>query len=327
MPTVFITGGTGLVGSYIIRHLLGKNYQIKALKRQNSNFEFIQDIAEKVQWIDGDILDVGFLEEATKKVDYIIHAAAVVSFHKEDRAMMYKVNVGGTANVVNVCLKNKNKKLCFVSSVAAIGRHKNRQTYNENTRWENSKLNSHYSKTKHFAELEVWRGIAEGLSAVIVNPSVILGFSDWYRSSTQVFKYVWDEKKYYSEGLVNYVDVRDVAEVIVKLLVSDIEGERFILNADTITYKTLFETIAKYLNKQAPTKKVTPFLSKIAWRVLAISSLFTGKKPLVTRETANTSQNSFIYENSKIIDNLNFKFKNLEESVEWVCKQLVEKHG
>jgi nucleoside-diphosphate-sugar epimerase len=235
---------------------------------------------------------------------------------------MYKVNVEGTANVVNVCMAMGIKKLAFISSIAALGRpdvqHIDSQKtiyINEEQKWEDSPINSHYAKSKYQAELEVWRGVAEGLPAVIVNPSVILGEGDWTRSSTQLFKYVYDKNKFYTEGFVNYIDVLDVAAITVQLLLSDIKNERYVLNAGTTTYKDLFEQIAKGFNQKPPSIRISPFMSQIIWRVEAVRSFFTGKSPLITRETAKSAATRFGYDSHKIQQALNFSFIPLSETI------------
>ena len=254
---ILITGATGLVGSATVRRFLADGHRVSVLHRPDSDRSLLQDVVDRIEWIEGDILDVLSLEKALDNIEYVVHAAAVVSFVPRDEAAMVKVNVEGTANVVNVCLHKGIRKLCHVSSVAALGRPNPRTIesdtpvfIDETQRWEDSPNNSAYAKTKYLAELEVWRGISEGLPAVIVNPSLILGEGDWQKSSTQLFRYVYDGKPFYTEGTVNYVDVRDIAEALYRLVNSDIEGERFILSAGSASYYELFEVIAMGFGKR-----------------------------------------------------------------------------
>lgn len=324
MPKIFITGSSGLVGNYVIRKFLKKDYEVFALKRKNSDLSWLADVQNQINWIEGDILDISLLSEATQNMDFVLHTAAIVSFAKRDRKAMYKINVEGTANIVNACLENSTPKFCQVSSIAAIGRDKPNVKIDESNKWQNSKYNTHYAKSKYMAEMEVWRASVEGLKTVIVNPSVILGASDWHRSSTSLFKYVWDEKKYYSTSLANVIDVRDVADIIFELLVSDIENERFILTANSLSYQALFNKISEKFGKKAPYKKITAFLANLAWRAEGMKALFTGKKPLVTKETARNALLSFHYDNQKIKNTLNYEFRTLEDSIAWICEGLKE---
>ncbi len=330
-PIVFVTGTNGLIGSSVARRLLKEGYQVRGLKRPDSDMRLVKDIQPEIEWIEGDVLDVLSLEKAFAGVTYAIHTAAIVSFIPRDRTRMYDINVNGTANVVNAALEEGIKKLAFVSSVAALGRPDPNKVapggvtvIDENQKWEESPLNSNYGKSKYLAELEVWRGVAEGLAAIVVNPSMVLGEGDWQRSSTQLFKYVYDEKKYYTEGLINFVDVEDVTEAMVKLLLSDIKNERYILSAGHVTYRELFTKIAMAFGKQPPSKAVSFFMAEAIWRVEALRSWLTGSKPLITKETAKTAQTKLVYDGQKIKKALGIDYKTLDETVKRVCAFLTK---
>lgn len=327
---VLITGCTGLVGSATARELLKNGYPVRALARPNSDRSLVKDIESHIDWIEGDILDVSSLETALMGATHVVHAAALVSFAPSHRKIMYKTNVEGTANVVNACLRANIEKLCFVSSIAALGRpdlsrvqaDKRGESIviDENQKWEQSPLNSHYAKSKRQAELEVWRGVAEGLCAVVVNPSVVLGEGNWRLSSSQLFKYVFDQKPFYTQGTVNVVDALDVARAVRLLLFSDIKGERFVLSAGSMTYQTLFGKIATGFKIQPPSTKVTDLMAQIVWRFEAVRSWLTGKAPLITRETAKTSRTNFVMSNQKIIRELGFEFGDIDQSIARICK-------
>ncbi|HNU15740.1 MAG TPA: SDR family NAD(P)-dependent oxidoreductase, partial [Chitinophagaceae bacterium] len=178
---ILVTGGTGFLGSYIIKQLVERNYRVRAIRRNSKLPSWIsKEVLDKVEWVEGDVLDVVALQDAMEEVDTVIHSAAIVSFIKKDRELMYHTNVEGTANVVNMALEKNVRRLIYISSVAALGRTANGGHVNEEKKWEDSKVNTHYAKSKFKAELHVWRGISEGLDAVILNPSTILGFGDWH---------------------------------------------------------------------------------------------------------------------------------------------------
>lgn len=322
---ILVTGANGLIGSAIVRRLVQAGESVRGLRRANSNISTLQGIDQQIEWVEGDILDVPSLEQSLIGIEYVIHAAAIVSFVPRDRAAMYKVNVEGTANVVNACLKAGVKKLAYLSSVAALGRPANLSgnqpiVISEAQKWEESPHNSHYAKTKYLAELEVWRGIAEGLSAVMVNPSVVLGEGDWQRSSIQLFKYVWQEKPFYPAGTINYVDVQDVAEIIVRLLQSDLTNQRFILSAGSLSYRDFLWKIADNFEKKRPSYAVSRWVSEVAWRVEALRTWLTGQSPLVTKETARTSRHSFEYLGEKVQKATNFQYTTLNDTLYRVCK-------
>ena len=306
---ILITGATGFVGSYLTRHLVKMGYtHIIAMKRSTSPMDLVAEVSDKVQWVEGDILDVPFLEEILRryKITHIFHCAAVVSFDPHNRENMYDINVNGTANIVNAALECGIEKLIHISSIAAIGRVKNEPHVSENSKWQRSPLNSHYAISKYQAEQEVWRGIAEGLNAAIVNPSVILGSQFWETGTGKLFEQVWQGLRFYTEGVTGYVDVRDVVRFMVLLMESDIEklpdglsGKRFILNGENLPYKILFEQIADVLSKKPATIKVTPLLRELAWRFEWLKSKISGIQPLITKETAQASGTTFYFNNEK----------------------------
>lgn len=273
-----------------------------------------------MQWIDGDILDIVALDDAMKGIDTVIHAAAKVSFQASDRSEMFRTNIEGTANVVNMALENNVRKLIHVSSVAALGRTKNGDSVTEEKKWEQSKLSTNYALSKYHGEMEVWRGMGEGLNVTVVNPSTIIGYGDWNNSSSAIFKNVFDEFPWYSTGINGFVDVEDVAKAVVDLIDADSAGERFILNGENWTFQQLFNTIAKGFNKKPPHREATKTLAEIAWRLEKLKSVFTGKKSLLSRESARISQSKTYFSNQKILGFLPaFQFTPLEQSIALAC--------
>ena len=320
---VLVTGGTGFVGSYIIKELVEKNYVVRATRRSNKlPFYIPKEIWDKVEWADADVLDVVALENAMTGIDAVIHAAGVVSFIKKERKDMFRVNVEGTANVVNMALEKNIRRFVHISSVAALGRRENGSHVNEEKKWEEHHSNTQYAKSKYKAELEVWRGIGEGLNGVILNPSTVLGFGDWNNSSCAIFKKVFDEFPWYSSGLNGFVDVEDVAKVTVLMMENDICEERFIINGDTWPFKKLQETIADGFSKKRPSRPATPLLMSLAWRMEKLRSYFTKAKPLLTKESARVAQSKTYFENDKILNVLKgFSFTSLEQTIQKACEK------
>ncbi|MDJ1504140.1 NAD-dependent epimerase/dehydratase family protein [Xanthocytophaga agilis] len=322
---VFITGCNGLLGSFIAREFLKKGYSVRALHRKQSDLSLVADIADQIDWVEGNIFDLSLLEKSIQHDDIVIHTAAIVSFSSHRKTEMFQTNVEGTTNIVNVCLEKDIKKFCFVSSVAALGRTKKQTVLDENTMWEESELNTNYAYTKYLAEVEVWRAFSEGLPAVIVNPSVVLGPGELEKSSTKLFRYVLNENKLYPQGFVNYVDVRDVAEAIFSLSTGKITGEKFILNAGTVTYRELLEKIAIEFNKKPPVWQVRSWMAELGWRAEWVRSLFSDKEPLLTRETARIAQTHYTYNNAKLKNELHFTYRELADTINWTCKTLIER--
>ncbi|MDN5203873.1 NAD-dependent epimerase/dehydratase family protein [Fulvivirgaceae bacterium BMA10] len=324
---IFTTGATGLVGSHICRRFLAEGHSIRALKRKNSDLTLIADIQEKIEWVEGDILDIRCLEHFLENVEMVIHAAAIISFVSSEKERMFQHNIEGTANIINTCLKLGISRFIHVSSIAALGRPVNGSLISEKTQWEESKFNTDYAKSKYLSEIEVWRGSAEGLNVTIVNPSIVLAPGDLNKSSTRIFKHVMDEKRLYTDGSLNYVDVRDVADAIFHLWDKNIQNERFILNAGSITYESFFKQIAVLLDKKPPTIKVSTSLLFLAVMIERIKSILTGNKPLLTRQTALGAKKVFKYSNDKIKSTLGFKFRPIQDTLEWSCKELLAKQN
>ena len=320
---ILVTGGTGFLGSYIIKLLVEKGYRVRAIRRSSKLPTWMDEsVFKNVEWVEGDVLDVVALEEAMEGVEAVIHSAAVVSFLKKERKTMYQVNIDGTTNVVNVMLEKNINRLVYISSVAALGRTAGGGHVNEERKWEESKINTHYSITKHKAEMEVWRGISEGLNAVILNPSTILGFGDWTTGSCAIFKNIQKGISWFTPGINGFVDVEDVAKATMQILESEITDQRFIVNGHTWPFKKLQETIAENFGKKKPTRAANPFLLGIAWRIEKIKSLLTGQKPLLTKESAKVACSQTWFENEKLLNALpGFTYRPLEETIKKACDQ------
>lgn len=303
-----------------------KGYRVSAIRRSDKLPAFIPAVIFKdVEWIDGDILDTNILENAMEGIDAVIHSAAKVSFVATEQQSMFKTNIEGTANVVNAALLKNVKRLVHVSSVASLGRTANGETVTEKKQWEDSNINTNYAISKYNAEMEVWRGIGEGLNAVIVNPSTILGYGDWNNSSCAIFKSSYNEFPWYSNGINGFVAVEDVARAIVLLMESDISNERFIINGDNWTFRQLFNAIASAFGKKQPHREATPALAAIAWRIEKVKSLFSGTPPLLTKETARVAQTATYFDNSKIRSALpGFAFTPLDECVKNACNHYLQ---
>ncbi|MBL7735249.1 MAG: SDR family NAD(P)-dependent oxidoreductase [Chitinophagaceae bacterium] len=323
MSTILVTGGTGFLGAYIIRDLVNAGYTVRAIRRSKHIPFFIDpEIFKKVQWFDCDLGDIAGLEEAMTGADAVIHAAGKVSFREKDGQEMRATNIEGTANLVNIALEKKTGRFIHVSSVAALDKQPDGKLTNEEKKWDEHKKHTRYAVSKYHAEMEVWRGIAEGLNAVIANPTTILGYGDWNASSCALFKNGYKGFPWYSSGGSGFVDVEDVSKAILLLLQSDIAAERFIINGDNWPFRRVFNAIADAFGKKRPYRKATPFLGALAWRVEAIRSFFTDKKSLVTRETARMARHTVCFDNSKILKALpGFSFTPLDQTINKACNQ------
>jgi dihydroflavonol-4-reductase len=319
---ILVTGGAGLLGNEIIYQLLHKGRKVKAIyNRTPLNLKH-----ENLVTLHCDLLDVVELETIMDGVAFVYHCAGLVSFSPKEENKLYKINVEATANLVNASLVAGVKKLVHVSSVAALGRIRPGEFIDEKMQWTPETSNSKYGHSKYLGELEVWRGVAEGLNAVVVNPSIILGAGDWNDGSTKIFQSVYNEFPWYTEGTTGFIDVRDAAQAMIQLMESEITGERFILSGENASYRTLFTMIAKAFGKKIPSKKVTPFLAALVWRLEAVKNKFSGKAPLITKETAATSLANVEFDNSKLLNFLpDFKYRSLQKTVTDTCAMLQQK--
>ena len=324
---ILVTGGTGLVGSHLLLQLVQDHDKIRAIRRSTSNIEHVRHIFslykedaeklfEKIEWIEADMEDIESLQNAFAGIRFVYHCAATVSFDPWERYEMIRNNVEGTANLVNVSLENKIEKLCYVSSTASLGSAPEGDFITENMIWNSSKSRSSYSISKFKSEMEVWRGIAEGLKAVIVNPSIIIGPGDWERSSSRLFMVVWKGMKYYTDGVTGYVDIRDVVTAMIRLMEADVAGERFTVSSENLSYMQVLKMIAERLGKKPPTLRASPFLISIAWKLDWLNQLITGKKRTITREAVLASCQKSYFSNKKIKKATGLEFKAILDSIE-----------
>jgi dihydroflavonol-4-reductase len=314
-----VTGGAGLLGNELINQLLAQGKKVKAIYNKSPILN-----RNDIEIVQADILDIVRLQEVMEDVEEVYHCAALVSFSPKDEKKLYQINTDGTANVVNACLACNVRKLVYVSSVAALGRIREGKVVDESMVWSEETSNSEYGHSKYLAELEVWRGAAEGLQIAIVCPSIILGYADWNSGSTKLFKSIYDGFPWYSTGTSGFVDVYDVAKAMILLMESNITEEKYILSAENLSYQFILNNIAKGFNKKNPTRKVTPFLAAVTWRLEAIKSFFSNASPLITKETANTSLSSVSYDNTKLLNAFpQFKYKNIADTIAETCKKLM----
>ena len=324
---VLITGGTGFLGAYIIQELVEQGYAVRAICRSDKRPFFIPAaVLNKVEWVRGDVLDIVSLEEALEGIDTVVHAAAKVSFDPKEKKELFNINIDGTANMVNMALEKHVRRFVHISSVAALGRTASGDTVTEKKKWQHSKLNTQYAISKYHAEREVWRGMGEGLDVVVLNPSTILGYGDWNTSSCAIFKNTFKEFPWYTNGVNGFVDVQDVARAAVLLMKSDITAERFIINGDNWSFRQLLNTIATGFHKKLPTREATPFMGEVAWRLEKFKSFFSGKKPLLTQQSARVAQSKTYFEHHKLLQALpGFTFTPLAQSIEKACYSYLQR--
>lgn len=328
---ILVTGGTGLVGSHLLFQLMKNNASVRAIYRTENTlnqvkhvFSYYSENSEilfnKIEWVKADLNNIPQLETAFKTITHVYHCAAVVSFEPSKYKLLRKINIEGTANIVNLCISYSIKKLCYVSSTATLGHHNNpEKLINEKTEWNAEHNNSSYAITKYGAELEVWRGTQEGLNAVIVNPGIILGAGYWNGgSSGSLFKRIKNGLPYYTSGTTGFVSVWDVVIAMQQLMISTIKNEQFILVSDNLSYKSFFKAAAKVLNVQPPLKEAKPWLLNSVWRLDWIKSKLSGNPRRLTKQTSQSLLSVKKYDATKIKSTLNFEFSSIYKTIEEV---------
>jgi len=319
---IVVTGATGFLGSVLARQLALQGEALRCTKRAASVIpEILKPYQHLITWVDADILDVDALDDALNGATQVYHCAAWVSLKQADKDRMIATNVNGTANVVNLCLQN-GARLAHVSSVAAIAESRQGEMITENHHLEAAATTDGYAISKLESEMEVWRGIAEGLDAVIVNPSIIIGPEAGTEGSGQLFETVRKGLKFYTRGSIGFVDVEDVAACMIALMNSDIHAGRFIISAENRTYKNITGEIASGFNLPAPGFEAKPWMMGLAWRAARILSGLTGKAPLIDKVSAQSASITRNFDNSKIKNAIGFNFKPVSESVMAVCAHL-----
>lgn len=326
---VFVTGGSGLIGSFLIPALVARGLSVRALYRNQ-----IPDIpsADQVEWVEGDLRDSLAIQQAVQGVNHVFHCAGLVSYAPQDEEALLQVNVEGTAVLVDACLMQHGIRFCHVSSVAALGgaaastpavAGSGPLVVSEEAKWDLGASHSAYAASKYLGELEVWRGISEGLSAVIVNPSVILSPADWNRSSTRLFQYAYNEHLFYTPGNINVVDVRDVVAAMLRLTLDlAVRGERYVLSAAALPLHDFLTQAAKCFGKKPPTTAVPDWAAEAIWRVEHVRSLLTGARPLITKDTARAGRRALQYQATKVQQATGLTFRPVAETIAWCCTEL-----
>ena len=328
---ILVTGATGLVGSHLLVQLLQENEEVKALFRSEKQIEKVKNVFafhnqtslfDKINWVKGDITDIPSLEIAFEKVTHVYHCAALISFDPSDEDELRKSNIEGTANVVNCCIDFSVKKLCHVSSIAALGNPKEHETtITEETEWNPEELHSDYAITKYGAEMEVFRGHQEGLEVVIVNPGVIFGYGFPKKGSDVIIQSVKKGLPFYTKGNIGFVSVEDVVKSMIQLMKSSVNGERYTIVGENISTKALLDFISEELNLKKPSIEATKLMTSFAWRMDWLISKLLNRKRKLVRSTANSSHTTTTFDTSKIEKELNFTFQKKESYLKVILKE------
>jgi len=335
---ILVTGGTGLVGSHLLYKLVSGSKPVKAIYRTENKIEAVRKVFsyyssnsetlfQKIEWIQATLNDIPSLETAFKNVTHVYHCAAFISFDTKNYHDLRRINIEGTANIVNLSITHSVKKLCYVSSIATIGKEENDRLITEESHWNPETEQSVYAITKYGAETEVWRGTQEGLDAVIVNPGIIIGPGFWRGGgSGSLIKMVYKGVSRYTKGVVGFVDVMDVVNPMIQLMESVITNERFILVSENLSYQDFFTKTASYLNVDAPKKLASKSLLNMAWRLDWLRSVLLKKKRRLFKQTVISITRKSYFSNNKITKAINYTFKPIDASLAESCQLFLKEH-
>lgn len=321
---ILVTGGTGLIGAHLLLKLSQSEENIKAIYRNEAKLSFIKNffsseesvsLFDKIEWIHADITDIPALETAFKNVTHVYHCAGLISFDPSAYRQLRKTNIEGTANIVNLCIANNIKKLCYLSSIATLGDKVTQGPIDETTYWNPEAENNLYAITKYGAEMEVWRGTQEGLPVIILNPGVVFGEGFKDAPSNAFFKMMKKGISYYPPGSTAFVDVKNVVDALIKGMQTNIINERFIVVGTNTSYKKTLDTIAEALNKKKPSKGLAKWQLSLLWRLDWFVALFPGRNRKLTKNAANSLITNTTYSNTKVKEQLNIEFIPLEDTV------------
>ena len=328
---ILVTGGTGLVGSHLLYYLSLKHEKIRATYRREEKLQLVEHVFSyysenaaslfnKIEWVQAEINNIPKLADAFNDVDYVYHCAAKVSFDPNQYRKLRKSNIEGTANIVNLCISNQVKKLCYVSSVAAIGDSPKEKYASERSPWNNEADHSVYAITKYGGEMEVWRGSQEGIDVVVVNPGIIIGPGFWRTSSGSLIRRIHKGLKYYTSADSGYVDIHDVVKPMITLMESTIKNQGYILVADHMTFKTFAEKVSKALGVSPPQKEVSKTMLKLAWRLDWLRNKLLGKRRKLTKHMVRSITTDNYFSNEKVKSDLGYEFMSLDDSIAATCR-------
>lgn len=325
---ILVTGGTGLVGSHLLLDLLKAGNNVRAIYRKNSNLLFVKKVFSyylsseetdlyfyRIDWQEADLNDIFALTKSFKGITSVYHSAAMISFDPSDEKALRKINIEGTANIVNLCVSGGIKKLCFISSIATMDQTPEEKVISENFTWYQDQNHNDYAISKHGAEIEVWRGSQEGVPVIILNPGIIIGPGFWDSGSGQIFKRIDAGLNYHFPKTTGFVGVQDVARAAITSMESSAINEQYIVVAENLKFKKVLEMIAESIDKPAPKRQLKPWMVFIGWIYQSLAGIFFGKKRQISKKDIKSLFAHTFYSNQKIVSEFDFKFTPVKEVI------------
>ncbi len=331
---ILLTGATGLVGRHLLTRLVKDNQPVKALfhsteKRDKVLADLPLTTIEKakITWHQADLTDIPALEDAFDHITCIYHCAGLVSFDVRDHERLRKVNIEGTANLVNIALAKNVKRFCHLSSVATLGSEPLNRPISESSPRNNDKTYTYYAISKYGAEMEVWRASQEGLSVIIVNPAIIIGPGNWHSGSGQLFSRVANEFPFRIPRVSGFIGVEDVVEIMIQLTQSDLKNERFIAVNNMQSIAELTDQIAKALEVKPAHRPLKKWMVRGIWVLQRTGRLLFNTRQEVTRLSFKMFKEQINYDNSKLLNTIDFQYTPLCESIKKTAQAYQREHS
>jgi dihydroflavonol-4-reductase len=322
MATVVVTGAAGHIGNVLVRELLSRGESVRAVIPP---FEDAVSLAGlKVEMVEGDVLEINSLKQAFEGSDVVYHLAGIVSISPGMSKLLYRVNVEGTRNVVEACLKTAVRRLVYTSSIHAIKEPPHGTVVDETFPFDPDNVLGDYAKSKAQASLEILKGVDRGLDAVIVCPTGVIGPYDYKISEMGqvIIDFVKRRLKSYIAGAYDLVDVRDVAMGIILACEKGNSGESYILSGAQITIPDLLLMLEELTGVKAPTVKAPTWLVRLAGIFAPLYYRLTKAKPLFTAYSADVLASNSVISSEKARRELGYSARptreSLEDAVRWL---------
>jgi len=320
---VFVTGATGLIGSYLLLELSKRGKKIRAMKRENSDLSAVKNLFaelsdsnafDKIEWVETDLLDIPSLSASLQGIKTIFHTAGCVEFDDREKKLIHQTNVEGTGNLVNLAISEKIPEFVYISSIAVLDELPEEKSVNENSKFDTEKAHSEYAISKKKGEMAVWRGSQEGLKVLVVYPSVVIGSLDGKRASEKIFGLASKNKMFATEGITGYTDVRDIAFCMAELAEKDVWGQGFIINSENKSFAEIFNFLRGKWNL-IPVKILSEPKLKFIQKTSNINRIFRGKYMSKANYHALTGKAK--YSNQKIKETIDRNFIPVNEALDF----------
>lgn len=308
---ILVTGGSGMLGAYILRKLLASGYTHITSTYYQHKDHIPVDLRDRIDWQPLAMPDIAATHDLVHGHDWVIHNAGLISYRKGDKEKLLDINQTGTQQIVNACLASSVSHLVYIGSIASLGKEKNGVTLDEKSPWLDNAFSTNYGLSKYLGELEVWRGNGEGLPVSVVLPSLIMGAGHEDSTGIHLVDQMITKPGYYPGGQTGFIAAADIAAFVVLLLQQHRTGERWLLSHVNLTFAELYKRISEKLKLK---KKFRPAPKLLSGIYLHAASLL-GKGHLGP-ELLNQSYSTFSYNGSKSLSVEGFAYTDIDEAIE-----------